>query len=436
MKNSNKKFSFIIQFCAVLALLSSLNGFTQNSHSVEQPLNCNLDVNDLDGVIYNEKFIQAFVDIENDSDETIPLKINWKIATDSHHPLFDAEIQQKVEAKNTLKSYCPPFQFTKPGFYQIAVEVKNEDGIIFKHNITIGVNPEKISAPLDAKDDFESFWEASLKELKTVNPEYNLIPVEREGDYKTNLFEVEMKSIGGLTVRGWLEVPKKEGKYPALLRVPGYTENLSPIDKYEDLIVFSFNTRDHGESDNTGPRGWDMWVRGMDNKEDFYYRGIILDCFQALDYLCSRNDVDTGRIAVWGGSQGGGLSFTTAALDKRISLCIADIPFLCEYPLYFEISHWDEVDAWFAENPDQTWESLFGTLSYFDTKNMADKITCPVYMGIGLQDDVCPPATSFVTYNYLNCPKEYTIYKYEKHSQPDSHYQSRFEKIREVFKMD
>jgi len=242
--------------------------------------------------------------------------------------------------------------------------------------------------------------------------------------------------MAGLTLRGWLEVPKKEGKYPALLRVPGYTENLRPIDKYDDLIVFSFNTRDHGESDDTGKRGWDMWVRGMDNKYDFFYRNIILDCIQALGYLCSRDDVDTDRVAVWGGSQGGGLSFTTSALDDRIALCIADIPFLCEFPMYLEISHWNEIDAWFDQNPDQTWESMFKTLSYFDTKNMADKITCPVYMGIGLQDDVCPPATSFISYNYLKCPKAFNIYKYEQHGQPDSHYESRFLKIREVFKMD
>jgi cephalosporin-C deacetylase-like acetyl esterase len=34
------------------------------------------------------------------------------------------------------------------------------------------------------------------------------------------------------------------------------------------------------------------------------------------------------------------------------------------------------------------------------------KIKCPVWMGIGLQDDVCPPSTSFVTYNYLQSEKK------------------------------
>jgi cephalosporin-C deacetylase len=395
-----------------------------------------LDVNDNDGVIYNEKTIQAFAVIKNTSEKQMVLQVRWRILTDNHHPLFDVTVPQKVKPNSSLTSYCPLYQFQEPGFYQIKVEVATSDGEIIRERKTVGVDPEKISAPLDAAEDFDSFWKNALKELKTIQPETKILPVKREENARTNLFKVEIKSADGLTVRGWLEVPKKTGKYPALLRVPGYTENLTPIDKYDDLIVFSFNTRDHGESDNTGKRGWDMWVRGMHDKNEFYYKDIILDCIQALNYLCRRNDVDTNRIAVWGGSQGGGLSFTTAALDKRISLCIADIPFLCEYPRYLEISHWDEIDVWFTQNPKQTWTTLFRTLSYFDTKNMAGKITCPVVMGIGLQDDVCPPATSFVTYNYLNCPKEYSIYKYEQHSQPNSHYENRFKKIREAFQMD
>jgi len=275
-----------------------------------------------------------------------------------------------------------------------------------------------------------------LKELEAITPEYKVIPQKRDGNTKTNLFKVEMTSFGGLTVRGWLEVPKKKGIYPALLRVPGYQQNMKPIDKYDDLIVLSFNTRDHGESDNTGERSYAMWVRGLDTKENYYYRGIYLDCIRAVDFLMSRKDVDTNRIAIWGGSQGGGLSFATAALDQRIDLCISDIPFLCEWQKYFEITHWDEIDTWFEKHPEQTWQSMLQALSYFDTKNMAKRITCPVIMGIGLQDNVCPPATSFVTYNYINSPKEYTIYKDETHSQPESHYKNRFLMLKKMFNME
>jgi cephalosporin-C deacetylase-like acetyl esterase len=49
-----------------------------------------------------------------------------------------------------------------------------------------------------------------------------------------------------------------------------------------------------------------------------------------------------------------------------------------------------------------------------------------VLTGIGLQDDVCPPSTSFMTYNLIESEKQYDIYKFEKHAQPASHYEDRF----------
>jgi len=74
------------------------------------------------------------------------------------------------------------------------------------------------------------------------------------------------------------------------------------------------------------------------------------------------------------------------------------------------------------------------TLAYYDTKNLAHKIKCPVWMGIGLQDDVCPPATSFVTYNYIESEKSYVVYKNDYHSQPDEHYENRMKELRAYLK--
>lgn len=135
------------------------------------------------------------------------------------------------------------------------------------------------------------------------------------------------------------------------------------------------------------------------------------------------------------GSKGGGLSFAAAALDQRIDLCIADIPFLCDWKKYFEVTHWNELDDWFAQHPDANWTSVLNTLVYYDTKNLALNISCPVIMGISLQDDVCPPVTSFVTYHYIRSKKEFTIYKKEGHHQPETHYQDRFLKLSKIFRM-
>jgi cephalosporin-C deacetylase len=400
------------------------------------PLNIRLEVNDEDGVIINKNTIQAYLTVKNSDIQEVQFSAEWTILTDDWQPLKVVTLSETVEAGRSLRMDYPLFRFPAPGFYRIRVIVKQIgfDPQNLEH--VIGVDPEKITALKDGLQDLEEFWTREIAGLAEIPPNYKLTPIKRESS-KTNLFEVEMKSYNGLTVRGWLEVPKKKGVYPALLRVPGYQENIEPIDAADDLIVFSFNTRDHGESDDSdgkATRSWDMWVRGLESIDNYYYKGLFLDCIRAMDFLETRKDVDQDRIAVWGGSQGGGLSFATAALDDRVDLCIADIPFMCEFPKYFEITHWKEVDTWFSEHPKENWESILNTLAYYDTKNLAHKIKCPVWMGIGLQDDVCPPATSFVTYNYIESEKSYVVYKNDYHSQPDEHYENRMKELRAYLK--
>jgi cephalosporin-C deacetylase-like acetyl esterase len=161
-----------------------------------------------------------------------------------------------------------------------------------------------------------------------------------------------------------------------------------------------------------------------------------MDCIRAVDFLSSRPEVDKERIAVWGGSQGGGLSFMTASLDERISYCLADVPWLCDWVRYFKTSHWEEIDDWLAEDSKRSWDTMLRELSYFDTMNMAERIKCPVLMGVGLQDKVCPPSTSFATYNRIKSPKEYRVYIRSGHSLNPKHWDLGYKWVRGHFGLE
>ena len=196
------------------------------------------------------------------------------------------------------------------------------------------------------------------------------------------------------------------------------TENAAAPDvgDIDDMVIFSFNVRGHGNSQDDVPgRPQDYWIRGLDDKQDYYYRGAYMDCLQALEYLMSRREVDPKRVAVWGGSQGGGFSFVTAALDERPSLCVSDIPFLADWVNYFKLTTWPEMDAWIEAKPERTLATTLRTLSYFDTLNMASQIRCRVLMRTGLQDNVCPPTTNFAVFNRISGPAEYVVYAQAGH---------------------
>jgi len=419
----------------ILIFLSTC--FAQNPPGDQiETLVVNMDIKDDDGILNQDSVVQVFLAIKNNSTETKTMQIEWEIVTDDWRPLMQMSVQFKVDNNTVRNAYCPWFQFPGPGFYHVSATITLETGNDYSASKVIGINPEKIVSLIDPEDDFDLFWRNSLRELEAITPNFVVEKQKREKNSKTDLYKVEMMSFGNLRVMGWLEVPKKKGIFPALLRVPGYRSNMKPADKYDDLIVFSFNPRSHGDSDDTKDTHLDLWIRGLNTEEEYYYRGAYLDCIRAVDFLASRKDVDQNRIAVWGGSQGGGFSFATAALDPRIDLCISDIPWMSDWPNYFAITYWPEIGDWFAENPDQNWQSMLQTLSYFDTKNMAGKIKCPVIMSISLQDAVCPPSTSFATYNLITSPKEYTVHKHSGHWQPKDHWDKRFVWIREQFGMD
>ncbi|MBC7234613.1 MAG: acetylxylan esterase, partial [Chloroflexi bacterium] len=64
---------------------------------------------------------------------------------------------------------------------------------------------------------------------------------------------------------------------------------------------------------------------------------------------------------------------------------------------------------------------VWRTLSYVDNLNLADRISCPVLMSVGLVDDICPPSSVFAVYNKIKAPKEIKVYPFHNHEQIEAH---------------
>ena len=301
--------------------------------------------------------------------------------------------------------------------------------------LRIGCQPDRVVSSLTREKDFARFWKSAISELHDIPPDFRTVERVDLSDQRIRVFEVFMRSHQQIRVRGWLEVPRKAAQpLPAVIRVPGYGQNMRPTGKWDDMIVFSFNPRGHGNSQHDIPgKPVNYWIRGLDDQQTYYYKGSYLDCIRAVDFVTSRSDVDPDRIAVWGGSQGGGFAFATAALDSRVDYCVADIPFLCDWVNYFRLTHWPEMDAWIADQSHRDWESTLRTLSYFDTMNLADRIRCPTLMSIGLQDQVCPPTTCFAVFNRIPGEKRYRIYPEKKHGLGRKHYAWIWQELRKAF---
>jgi len=172
-----------------------------------------------------------------------------------------------------------------------------------------------------------------------------------------------------------------------------------------ETIQFLVSLRDQG----IFSKGQDRWIdRGLDSKENFYYRGGFCDVVRALDFVCTLEKADTSRIYCFGQSQGGALTLIAGSLDHRMKLLAPSVPFLNDWKDYAKIVEWpvwEMMEAAEIQGIDK--EVMFEMLRYFDVKNFTDRITCPVLMAFGLQDPICPPHTNFAAYNQIKAPKEY-----------------------------
>lgn len=374
-------------------------------------------VADSDYIFLGENPIQITTNIENKNNWDIDGKLIITLTTDDYQPVKSDSLNITIEG---LKNYSRSFELAnpQPGFYRYTVQLKRNNEIVTEKKFNVGYEPEKIQSPIDAKVDFKEFWDNNLKELAKVAPNYKLTLKPEYSQHGYDMYLVEMYSFGNELIRGYYAKPQKEGKHPVIVEYMGYGSSPYPANQWWDGFAY-FVLSVRGQALNQPTNRFGKWITyGLDNKDDYYYRGAFMDVVRALDFVSSRPEIDSDKIAVRGGSQGGALSFVAASLDKRVKVAAPNIPFLSDYPDYFKIAPWpkSDFDEYMKDHPEAKWEDVYNLLSYFDIKNLAQWIECPLIMGIGVQDNVCPPHINFAAYNQVKSKKRWMAFPHHAHS--------------------
>lgn len=392
-----------------------------------------------DNLVLNEEALVLNLGIENKMKRVVKGNLHVTATCDFGKVVLDVAEEVKIRP-GAHRQVSIEIGKLAPGFYNVSAVLEGETDNK-RVDFAFGVRPEEIDSPLDRAEDFDNYWMRAKAELNAVEPQYKLIRQNRLCTETREVFLVEMRSLGNVLIRGWYMRPLKEGKYPAMLHVQGYSSTKVPQNLYQgdDMVSFALNIRGHGNSQDDVNPGFPGYLQShVDDKELYIYRGAYMDCVRAVDFLYSRNEVDTSRVAVEGGSQGGALSFATAALDnERIDLCVPHVPFLSDFRDYFKIAGWPggEFSQYFKDHPEISEDEVYNTLSYIDIKNLAPWIKAPVIMSIGLMDQTCPPHINFAAYNQLNVQKKYIVYPYAGHGLPGEYSNTMMEYIREQFGM-
>lgn len=320
-----------------------------------------------------------------------------------------------------------------PGFRDMKLSV-SLDGKTYEHHIKVGFSVDKIKPYTQEPQDFRSFWQKNVEELKQVPMSYTK---ELYKDYCTDkidcyLVKIQIDNMGH-SMYGFLFYPKnaQPGKHPVVLCPPGagiktikdpmrnkyYAENgfvrfeveihgLDPRISSETFgeISRAFNDRNGGYLAN-----------GLENKDIYYMKHVYVGLVRCIDFLTSLPEWDGKNVAVQGGSQGGALAIIAAGLDSRVTQCVANHPALSDMAGYAAKGGTGGYPHFCRQPQILSNKDCLNTLAYFDVVNFARYVKAPTYLTWGYNDVTCPPTTSYAVWNTLKCTKESLLTPINEH---------------------
>ncbi|MFF1574318.1 acetylxylan esterase [Leifsonia sp. NPDC058292] len=281
--------------------------------------------------------------------------------------------------------------------------------------------------------DFDAFWRDTIAEARSLGDAVVLAPASTP---ITELIVEDLTFPGfvGEPVRAWVSRPKDAvHPLPAVVEYQGYGGGrglpgervLWALSGYVHIVM---DTRGQGSAWGTGgdtpdPHGSGpalpgYMTRGIDDPADYYYRRVFTDGVRLVDAVRELPFVDADRVAVTGGSQGGGIAIAVAALSDGLRGVMPDVPFLCAFRRGADIAPsmpFGEIAKYLSVHRGKT-DRVFETLSYFDGVNFARRIHTPALFSVALMDDIVPPSTVFAAYNSLATEdSEIAVYPFNGH---------------------
>ena len=277
----------------------------------------------------------------------------------------------------------------QPGFYRLKVTA-HVDGKDYVGLCTAAFSPEQLQPATKCPADFDAFWQRALDEARqnALDPHLTLLP-DRCTE-KVNVYEVNFANNRPASrIYGILCVPVAEGKYPALLRVPGagvrpYGGDVWTASQGAITLEIGIHgipvTMPMSVYENIREAALDgYWESNLDQPEKNFYRRVVQGAVRAVDYIAS--------LPQWNGRD----DYEIALQQKA-----------CGWPHYF----------YQVKNPDP--KKVEGA-RYYDGINFARRITCPGWYSFGYNDEVVPPSSAYSVYNVVSAPKTLSLYQMTGH---------------------
>ncbi len=236
--------------------------------------------------------------------------------------------------------------------------------------------------------DFERYWDGTLEELASypAKPEVELLPI-RCADFAT-MYSVRLTSIGPYRLFGYLSIPQGTGTFPTIYYPPKYQSVLEPIPQgsanflRSRFVVFALGGRGQRLSDSPYSAGFPGHLtEGIDDSGSYIFRGTAADSVRGMEYLLTRDEVDTDRVVAIGND----MALMTAALHDGVTHVVCQPGLFVDtlklaartgdYPL-------EEINDYLNLHPERR-EAVEDTLGYFDLSGFAPLVNARTLLMVG-----------------------------------------------------
>ena len=250
--------------------------------------------------------------------------------------------------------------------------------------------------------------------------------VEDDDNPKRNLYELEIPTVEGRTLWGYLSEPKdlSKGPFPVVVAVPGAGPSTWGVDGDDKAIRLRVNVHyyrplrgeaKHSKRNDANQKEEDeAWAKRYpvkkvrytnvgiaSSREEYYYYGVLLGVNRAVDWLAARPEVDRKRFRYSGTSQGGGFGIWLCGLNRNFTRATVYVPALTDLLGFRQggrESGWPRlIEAQLDENKSAAEKNA----PYFCGVNFARNITIPIRVEVGSSDFVCPPMAGFSAFNVM-----------------------------------
>jgi cephalosporin-C deacetylase len=274
-----------------------------------------------------------------------------------------------------------------------------------------------VRPPLTRPADFDAFWTSTLDTLASVPLDCRLGTATRAPEHR-RLIPVRFRSFGDAEIQGYFlsadesELDHTPGPRPLVVTTHGYGSQSNPALEarhVQQLDLFCFDVRGYGLSRPgcaVDPRGYVL--TGLLDPSTSLLRGAVCDFVRAAQVAQHVQNLAGSPIAFCGRSFGGALAFIAQAISGLANFLAVSVPTLGwamgRRQLAMRGSS-AEINDYVARVPADE-AAVMRTLSYFDTVNFADRVTCPALVGVGRRDDIVPAETVYAIINHMSPPPE------------------------------